>query len=216
MYGDVYSLTQKRWQAINRTDGQYDRQFIYGVLTDHRVCYPGCQREKGFSKKDVVVFQTPDEAIIEGFVPCPDCKPFGDITKRASRVLAVKRYMAENYAKRITLEELGQLFDVSTGILHRNFLLEANETPQNFLLRVRMYHAKQLLKETNLSVAVVGLKVGIPNLSYFNTVFKQQVGLTAVQYRKQFNWVCSAFFICHKVYTLSQIKEAFYVHRFKG
>ncbi|WP_248715765.1 helix-turn-helix domain-containing protein [Convivina praedatoris] len=184
---NMYSLTKKRWQAINEHDASYNNQFLYGVTTDHRVCCPGCLRPKQFTRKDIEIFKTPDESLIHGFIPCPDCHPFGKLDERASFVLNVKSYLVKNYAKRITLEELSQTFHTSTGVLHRSFLLETDETPQNYLLHVRMFHATEFLKNTNLSIAAIGLKVGIPNLSYFNTVFKQQAGLTAVQYRKQFN-----------------------------
>lgn len=181
----MYSLTKKRYQAIKEQDQSYDGKFIYGVMEDHRVCCPSCIREKDCVPEDIRIFKTEDEALFEGFIPCPDCQPFGDLTEKAELVDRVKVYLAHNFQKRITLESLAETFDVSTGVLHRAFMTLTDESPQAYLIRLRMYQAKKMLSETNDSVAIIGLKVGIPNLSYFNTVFKQQVGMTAVQFRKQ-------------------------------
>lgn len=183
----MYSLTKKRWQAINDRDSDYDGRFIYGVMTDHRVCCPSCQREKDCSPEDIRILKTSDEALFEGFIPCPDCHPFGDLSEKAELVNQVKVYLAHHYQDRITLESLAEAFQVSTGVLHRAFMTLTDESPQAYLVRLRMYHAKKMLRDGNEAVALIGLKVGIPNLSYFNTVFKQQVGQTAVQYRKKNN-----------------------------
>lgn len=181
----MYSLTKKRWQAIHEKDASYDGKFIYGILDDHRVCCPSCPKEQSCVPEEVEIFKTTDEALFEGFIPCPECHPFGDLTEKEKLVYDVKVYLAHNYQKRLTLESIAEEFEVSSGVLHRAFMTATEESPQAYLVRLRMYHAKKRLKETNEGVAVIGLKVGIPNLSYFNTVFKQQVGMTAVQYRKQ-------------------------------
>ncbi|MDD9138807.1 methylphosphotriester-DNA--protein-cysteine methyltransferase family protein [Fructobacillus sp. CRL 2054] len=181
----MYSLTKKRWQAINDNDANFDGQFIYGVMADHRVCCPSCHREDDCVQKNIRIFKTCDEALFEGFVPCPDCQPFGVLSDKAKLVYQIKTYLAHNYQKRLTLESLADEFNVSTGVIHRAFMTTTNESPQAYLVRLRMYQAKKMLHDSNDSVAVIGLKVGIPNLSYFNTVFKQHVGMTAVQYRKQ-------------------------------
>ncbi|MBS9334728.1 helix-turn-helix domain-containing protein [Fructobacillus sp. M1-13] len=181
----MYSLTKKRYQAIKEQDHSYDGKFIYGVMDDHRVCCPSCEREKNCVPDDVRIFKTNDEALFEGFIPCPDCQPFGPLSEKADLVYRVKVYLAAHYQQRLTLESLSAAFDCSTGVLHRAFMTQTDESPQAYLIRLRMYHAKKMLSQSADSVAVIGLKVGIPNLSYFNTVFKQQTGMTAVQYRKQ-------------------------------
>ena len=181
----MYSLTKKRWQAIHKQNKQYDGRFIYGVTSDHRVCCPSCKRSKNCTPKEIRIFKTSDEALFEGFIPCPDCHPFGDLSEKATLVNQVKVYLANHYQERITLESLAEKFHVSTGVLHRAFMAMSDESPQSYLIRLRMFQAKKMLQDGNESVALVGLKVGIPNLSYFNTVFQQQVGQTAVQYRKQ-------------------------------
>ncbi|CAK1223217.1 Ada metal-binding domain-containing protein [Fructobacillus tropaeoli] len=181
----MYSLTKKRWQAIHNRDADYNGSFIYGVTTDKRVCCPSCVHGSDTHPEDIQIFKTNDEALFEGFRPCSDCQPFGELSDKADLVFRVKEYLSANYKNRITLESLSEDFSVSSGILHRAFMTVAEESPQSYLLRVRMFHAKKLLKDGKDSVALVGLKVGIPNLSYFNTVFKQEAGVTAVQYRKQ-------------------------------
>ncbi|GAP00422.1 Ada metal-binding domain-containing protein [Fructobacillus ficulneus] len=181
----MYSLTKKRWQAIQDRDAEFNGSFIYGVGTDKRVCRPSCVHGPETNPDEIQIFKTNDEALFEGFIPCSECQPFGELSEKADLVFKVKEYLATHYKNRITLESLSDQFDVSSGILHRSFLAVADESPQNYLLRVRMFHAKKMLRESKDCVALIGLKIGIPNLSYFNTVFKQEAGLTAAQYRKQ-------------------------------
>ncbi|WEV55116.1 helix-turn-helix domain-containing protein [Leuconostocaceae bacterium ESL0723] len=183
----MYSVTKKRWDAITHHDGQYDGQFIYGVRGDMQVCKPSCQRHQHLARGDIKIFKNPDEALLDGYTPCPDCFPFGKLSPRDQLVYEVKSYIAKHYDQRLTLEQLSEHFHVSPGVLHRSSLLVTKQTPQNYLLEVRMTKAQEMLREGKLSVAMIALKVGIPNVSYFNTVFKQQVGMTAAQYRKKFN-----------------------------
>lgn len=49
---------------------------------------------------------------------------------------------------------------------------------------LRMEEAKRLLKETNLSVREISDKVGFNDYNYFCRVFKKEVGMSALKYRK--------------------------------
>jgi transcriptional regulator GlxA family with amidase domain len=42
-----------------------------------------------------------------------------------------------------------------------------------------------LLNTTDLSVEQIGIKVGIPNASYFNQIFKGLIKMTPLKYRNK-------------------------------
>ena len=54
----------------------------------------------------------------------------------------------------------------------------------SYLDQVRITHAKQLLRFSELTVEEVGRKVGIEEGAYFNRVFKKVEGITPGEYRR--------------------------------
>ena len=61
------------------------------------------------------------------------------------------------------------------------FKEELGETFVEYLTRIRIDKAKQLLKEGN-SVKETAKLVGFCDVAYFNKVFKKHVGVTAAKY----------------------------------
>ncbi|MNC58353.1 Arabinose operon regulatory protein [compost metagenome] len=53
------------------------------------------------------------------------------------------------------------------------------------MIHVRIAAAKQLLETTRLSVYTIANKVGYTNYSYFSKLFKQEVGLSPNEYKKE-------------------------------
>lgn len=48
-----------------------------------------------------------------------------------------------------------------------------------------MERAKKLLKNTQLSVGIIGMKLGYDNFSHFTSSFKKYAGITPKEYREQ-------------------------------
>lgn len=65
---------QEKMQAIQNKDVSYDGRFIYGVKTTKIICRPGCPAKVPL-KKNIVFFDTMEEAIEKGYRPCKRCKP---------------------------------------------------------------------------------------------------------------------------------------------
>jgi AraC family transcriptional regulator len=53
-----------------------------------------------------------------------------------------------------------------------------------YVLEQRMARAKYLLLHTDLSVAEIAFRSGLPNQSHFTTVFRKIVGATPREYRR--------------------------------
>ena len=56
--------------------------------------------------------------------------------------------------------------------------------PSRYLIRLRMAHARRLLRETARSVIEVGLEVGYRSPSHFTQAFQREVGVTPSEYRR--------------------------------
>jgi AraC-like DNA-binding protein len=67
---------------------------------------------------------------------------------------------------------------------HRLFVRTFGETPHEFLTRVRMDRAKQLLSRDELAVTEVCLAVGYESLGTFSTRFRSIVGHSPTQFQR--------------------------------
>lgn len=93
-------------------------------------------------------------------------------------------YMKIHMSEHITLETLGQLTGYSALHVLRLFKSGTGRTPHMHLTRMRIAHAKELLTETNSTLAEVAAACGFDSESHFQTLFKKQTGITPGKYRK--------------------------------
>lgn len=107
------------------------------------------------------------------------------LPNKKSSVLDVKKYLDENYASRITLEELCSRFYISKYYLTHSFKEQFGLSITSYLLSVRITHAKQLLRFSNKTVEEIGYETGIGAPAYFSRVFKEVEGVSPSVYREQ-------------------------------
>lgn len=95
-------------------------------------------------------------------------------------------YITENFHKSISLEEVAQTVHLSPYYFSRIFKAEQGCNFVDFLTKVRIDKAKQLLQNPEQTVVRVASEAGYQDASYFCRVFRQEVGVTPNQYRMQF------------------------------
>ncbi len=78
-------------------------------------------------------------------------------------------YFVDKY--RLTPEYISILFTKETGV-----------TFSNYLKKVRIEKAKELLMNTNIKIYEVACRVGYPDQKYFSKVFKEYTGVSAKQF----------------------------------
>jgi len=69
--------------------------------------------------------------------------------------------------------------------LRRIFRTSLGITPTRYLLELRIEHAKQLLRLSDLSIAEVALRSGYLDQFYFSRLFRARSGLSPLQYRQR-------------------------------
>lgn len=180
----MHVLREEYWNAIITNDATYDTVFFYGVQSTQIFCRPSCKSPNP-NKRNVHIFQTAEQAMQLGFRPCKRCKPLNPQTPEEEWITSIKMYIDQHYMKEITLQQLAQVSHSSPYHLQRTFKRRTGMSPSMYVQRIRLLHAKELLDATSLKIADIGQLVGIQNTAYFCTLFKEKVGLTPDQYRKQ-------------------------------
>lgn len=89
----------------------------------------------------------------------------------------------EKYSEPISLSKVADEVHLSASYLSRLFGSEVGETFNDFLIRIRMEAAENLLRNTNYKVFKIAEMVGIPNYRYFVSVFKNLTGKSPTEFR---------------------------------
>lgn len=85
----------------------------------------------------------------------------------------------------IDVEALAMELCMSKSTLRRKLTDLTGDSPVNYITKIRIDYAKQLLKgNPDLTINEVGMRCGFSDQAYFSRLFKQQVGVSPLQYRK--------------------------------
>ncbi|MEF9989979.1 MAG: AraC family transcriptional regulator [Christensenellaceae bacterium] len=103
--------------------------------------------------------------------------------RHTALVQIVKNYIAENYMKKISLNELADLAGFSVSYLSKIFKEETQKSISSYINHERIESAKKLLKTTDISLVDLAYVVGFEEQSYFTKVFKKLEGVSPGRYR---------------------------------
>ncbi|NAS10945.1 GlxA family transcriptional regulator [Poritiphilus flavus] len=96
-------------------------------------------------------------------------------------------YIEGNVSKKISVERLADRYAVSRRNFVRRFKKATQNTPLEYIQRVKVEAAKRSLESTQDNVAEVMSGVGYSDQKAFRTVFKKYVGLSPVAYKSKYN-----------------------------
>jgi len=92
-------------------------------------------------------------------------------------------YVEANYAEKLHLATAAKLCDLSPFQFSRNFKKENGLTFREFVVKLRIHRAAQLMTESRVSVTEAAFVVGFNDLSYFARMFRRQLGVSPSHYR---------------------------------
>lgn len=96
----------------------------------------------------------------------------------------IKDYLKSNYQDtEISLKSTASKFFLNSSYLSRQFKAETNSTFTEYLTRIRINKAAELIQSTDLKVYELAQAVGIPDSNYFGKCFKKYYGMTIKEYR---------------------------------
>lgn len=92
--------------------------------------------------------------------------------------------MAESYAEPLKMAQLAELCGVSEPHFRRLCVETLGQSPQQYLLNLRLQMAAALLRTTGRSVLTISLDVGFDTVSSFNRLFLRQFGCPPSVWRR--------------------------------
>ncbi len=98
-------------------------------------------------------------------------------------IIRVQEFVRENYNKDINLKAASEFVGLSESHLSYIFTKMTGETFTDYLTRIRIEKAKELLEKTNLKVYEVSVSVGYANAEHFSRVFKRITGSSPNSYK---------------------------------
>ena len=93
------------------------------------------------------------------------------------------RYLNDNYMYQIRISDLAAAIGVERSYLSRVFYNEYHQSPQQYLVRLRMEKACEMLGNTHMSIAEIAAAVGYEDPRSFTKMFRQRQGISPSEYR---------------------------------
>lgn len=99
---------------------------------------------------------------------------------------SVKRYVAENLDKKITLPELGAIFAKTPNYLNSVFKKVNGISIKQYVNKEKINIVCMLMQKYQLSLKDAGENVGITDQNYLSRLFKKEIGVSAQKYFRQY------------------------------
>lgn len=104
--------------------------------------------------------------------------------KSTSLVELAKEYINNNYSKDISLDDVSRQVNISPYYFSKIFKEDMGEGFVEYLTKIRMEKAKELLTTTEYSMKEICAMVGYADPNYFSRSFKKNVGVTPTEYKE--------------------------------
>jgi transcriptional regulator GlxA family with amidase domain len=98
-----------------------------------------------------------------------------------------QEYIENNVTEKISVEDLSSKYAIGRRHFERRFKKATNNTPVEYIQRVKIEAAKKQLESTPKNVNEVMYDVGYTDAKAFRTVFKKITGISPIDYRNKYN-----------------------------
>ena len=100
------------------------------------------------------------------------------------RLRKVQYFVEENYSEEISLQKAANVACMERTSFSRFFGTKVGITFSQWLRKVRIAKAQELMRKNNLSIMEITHAVGFSNLRTFERAFKQFTDLTPSQFKR--------------------------------
>lgn len=110
----------------------------------------------------------------------------GNANSTVEVVNLLREELENRMAEKISMKELAKKYNMSLPVMNRIFLETMHKTPYQYLIRIRMETALQLLAE-NLRIKEIAAKTGYTDPLHFSTEFRKLYRCSPREYRRKIN-----------------------------
>ncbi len=118
------------------------------------------------------------------------CRLYGrekkDTVVALTQMANVASHIQRNYREPIRIEELALIANLSVSQLQRKFRKIYETTPIQFINKLRIHEACEMLKDANNSMTEIAYHCGFGSSSFFSTQFRQAQGESPSAYRSRY------------------------------
>lgn len=104
--------------------------------------------------------------------------------KSESLIEKAESFLKNNYMKDISLDDISRYCNISTYYFSKLFKQETGENYVEYLNRIRIEHAKQMMNESDKSIKEICFSVGFSDPNYFSRAFKKYEGISPTEYKE--------------------------------
>ena len=94
-------------------------------------------------------------------------------------------FILSNLSSDISVKEVAEHVHLNPEYFSKLFKKEMKENVKNYILRIKVDAAKDMLENPNIPVSIISLELGYYNFSHFTQMFKKHEGITPTEYRKR-------------------------------
>ncbi|HEV8246243.1 MAG TPA: AraC family transcriptional regulator, partial [Polyangiaceae bacterium] len=99
--------------------------------------------------------------------------------------LELKSFIESHFADELELKQLARRVHASVPHFCSEFKRYFKSPAMDFVIRLRLYRARMLLSNQNLSINAIAREVGYEDLHYFSRLFKKRFGLSPRELRRK-------------------------------
>ena len=167
----------------------YDEWLILCQRYDPSFADPGKQRGGFLKKLEILSSAAEVYACLESTIRDAMKTIIENLGQISGRPVSnAKRYIKEHFRENITINNIAFEEGFNVSYFSTLFKKETGQTFSEYLTGVRMDEARRLLKETNLSIALVCESVGYSDTKHFTATFRKITGIKPSEYRKLYSW----------------------------
>ncbi len=102
------------------------------------------------------------------------------------KIKSIQKWFEENYNQAFKIKDLAEKFGLSRRVFERRFKKATEDTPLNYLQRLRVEIAKKMIEESSRTFSEISFMVGYEDTSFFRKLFKKHTDLLPKEYRSKF------------------------------
>ncbi len=174
-----------RWADVNMI-----KNFFYSLLNETHLLFYNTNFPDPEAAISGDLFLIPDDiASIREYVSCFFEKLLDIIRDRRTNkveyvIKKVQQIITEKYNLDINIKTIAAEIYLSPNYLGNVFKNSTGKSLVEYLCQYRMEKARELLQSPKIKVSQVAKDVGVPNTTYFCTLFKDRYGVTPGEYQE--------------------------------